>query len=156
MRTDWLNVSVLSTIFGNPALLLFQIWYLANRIFRSLFPSTKGAVTRFNPYGFLQHVSACLSPWRTYLMHVRGSMNVGRAKEELSKRIQNCCASLRRSRNKRYIGSWLKSLTSFKRRATTRNNTEQHATGCANGPNLSHPTMLEVIGQICCVLFHRA
>ena len=53
VRTDWLNVSVLSTIFGNPSLLLFQIWYLANGIFRSLFPSTQGAVTRFNPYGFL-------------------------------------------------------------------------------------------------------
>ena len=43
LRTDWLNVS----------LLLFQIWYLANWIFRSCFPSTQGAVTRFNPYGFL-------------------------------------------------------------------------------------------------------
>ena len=41
--TDWLNVS----------LLLFQIWYLANQIFRSLFPNTQGAVTRFNPYEFL-------------------------------------------------------------------------------------------------------
>ena len=39
MQTDWLNVSVLSTIFGNPLLLLF--------------PSTQGAVTRFNYYGFL-------------------------------------------------------------------------------------------------------
>ena len=43
LRTDWLNVS----------LLLFQIWYLASRIFRSLFPNTQGAVTRFNPYEFL-------------------------------------------------------------------------------------------------------
>ena len=43
LRTDWLNVS----------LLLFQIWYLANWIFRSLFPNTQGAVTRFNPYEFL-------------------------------------------------------------------------------------------------------
>ena len=41
--TDWLNVSVL----------LFQIWYLVNWIFRSLFPNTQGAVTRFNPYEFL-------------------------------------------------------------------------------------------------------
>ena len=40
LRTDWLNVSRL----------LFQIWYLANWIFRSLFPNTQGAVTRFNPY----------------------------------------------------------------------------------------------------------
>ena len=31
MQTDWLNVSVLSTIFGNPPLLLFQIWYLAHK-----------------------------------------------------------------------------------------------------------------------------
>ena len=43
LRTDWLNVS----------LLLFQIWYLANWIFRSLFPNTQGAVTRFNSYEFL-------------------------------------------------------------------------------------------------------
>ena len=43
LRFDWLNVS----------LLLFQIWYLANWIFRSLFPTTQGAVTRFNPYEFL-------------------------------------------------------------------------------------------------------
>ena len=53
MRTDWLNVSVQSTIFGNPLLLFFQIWYFANGIFRSLFPSTQGTVTCFNPYGFL-------------------------------------------------------------------------------------------------------
>ena len=45
LRTDWLNVS----------LLLFQIWYLASRIFRSLFPNTQGAVTRFNPYEFLMY-----------------------------------------------------------------------------------------------------
>ena len=63
VRTDWLNVSVLSTIFGNPALLLFQIWYLANWIFRSLFPSTQGAVTRFNPYGFLVRLNSFYSVW---------------------------------------------------------------------------------------------
>ena len=35
--------------------------------------------------------------------------------EELRKRIQNCCATLRRSRNKRNVGScWLKSSTGFK------------------------------------------
>ena len=44
--------------------------------------------------------------------------------EELCKRIQNCCATLRRSRNKRIVGScWLKSLTGFNlcARATTCN-----------------------------------
>ena len=35
--------------------------------------------------------------------------------EELFKRIQHCCATLRRPRNKRNVGSyWLKSLTGFK------------------------------------------
>ena len=40
----------------------------------------------------------------------------------------------RRSRNVRIVGScWLKSLTGFKLCITTPNNTQQHATGCANG-----------------------
>ena len=46
--------------------------------------------------------------------------------EELCKRIQHCCATLRRSRNKRNVGScWLKSLTGFKLCATTSNNMQQ-------------------------------
>ena len=68
--------------------------------------------------------------------------------EELCKRIQHCCASLRRSRNKRNVGSCrLKSLTGFKPCATTRSNIQQHATGCANGRNIvgqQLPTMLDV------------
>ena len=49
--------------------------------------------------------------------------------EELCKRIQHCCTTLRRSRNKRNVGSsWLKSLTGFKLCATTSNNIQQHAT----------------------------
>ena len=55
-------------------------------------------------------------------------------KEDPCKRIQHCCAKLWRSRNKRNVGScWLKSLTGFKLCATTLNNIQQHATGCANG-----------------------
>ena len=39
-----------------------------------------------------------------------------------------------RSRNKRTFGSfWLESLTSFKLCAATPDNTQQHATVCANG-----------------------
>ena len=34
-----------------------------------------------------------------------------------------------------------KSLTGFKLCATTSNNTQQHATGCANGRNMKHPTI---------------
>ena len=52
-------------------------------------------------------------------------------------RIQHCCATLWWSRNKRNVGScWLKSLTRFKLCATTPSNTQQHATGCANGRNM--------------------
>ena len=46
--------------------------------------------------------------------------------EELCKQIQHCCATLRRSQNKRNIRScWLKSLTGFKICATTSNNMQQ-------------------------------
>ena len=46
--------------------------------------------------------------------------------EELGKRIQHCCATLRWSRNKRNVGScWLNSLTGFKLCATTSNNMQQ-------------------------------
>ena len=43
--------------------------------------------------------------------------------EELCKRIQHCCATLRRSRNKRNVGKfdWFQTL---------RNNSQQHATTC--------------------------
>ena len=47
--------------------------------------------------------------------------------EELCKQIQHCCATLRRSRNKRNVGScWLKSLTGFKL-------WQQHPTTCKRG-----------------------
>ena len=46
--------------------------------------------------------------------------------EEQYKRIQHCCTTLRRSRNKRNVETcWLKSLTCFKLCATTSNNMQQ-------------------------------
>ena len=55
-------------------------------------------------------------------MSVRGPTML----EELCKRIQHCCATLRPSRNKRNIGScWLKTLTGFKLCAKTSNNMKQ-------------------------------
>ena len=49
--------------------------------------------------------------------------------EELCKRIQHCCSTLRGSRNKRNVGScWLKSLTGSnfaQQHATTSNNMQQ-------------------------------
>ena len=64
--------------------------------------------------------------------------------EELCKRIQHCCATLRRSRNKRNVGScWLKSLTGFKLCATTCNKVckrTQHVT--SNNVGSCWPKML--------------
>ena len=40
-------------------------------------------------------------------------------------------------------------LLGFDRFQTLRNNTQQHPTGCANGRNMKHPTMLGVVGQQC-------
>ena len=65
-------------------------------------------------------------------------------KEELCKWIQHCGATLRRSRNKRNVGScWLKSLTAFKLRATTCNRVckrSQHVT--SNNVGSCWPTIL--------------
>ena len=48
---------------------------------------------------------------------------------------------LRRPRNKRNVGScWLKSLTGLIQ--TLRNNSQQNATGCANGRNMYHVTIM--------------
>ena len=75
--------------------------------------------------GRIQPISLC----EPCVKSVRGPNNVGRA--------QHYCATLRRSRNKRNVRScWLKSLTGFKLCATTRNNIQQHETGCAKGRNM--------------------
>ena len=82
-------------------------------------------------------------------MRVRGPKNAGRAQPRPQGSLLPCagkigipipvadqndrdlwidfCTTLRGSRNKRNVGScWLKSLTSFKLRETTPNNTQQH------------------------------
>ena len=41
----------------------------------------------------------------------------------------------------------VKSLTGFKLFTTTPNKKEQHATECANGPNMQNPTMLELLAN---------
>ena len=66
-------------------------------------------------------------------MRVRGPITVCRA-------VQTDPTLLRyalESQNKRNVGSfWLKCLTGFKVCATTPNNMQHHATGCANGRNM--------------------
>ena len=58
----------------------------------------------------LQHVNALLSPWRPYVLRVRGSNNAGRV-------VQKDPTLLR-------YASVIKILTSFNLRATTPNNTQ--------------------------------
>ena len=73
--------------------------------------------------------------------------------EELCKRVQHCCATLRRSRDKISVEScWLKSLTGFELCATTSNNRQQNATLLAN--NSQHCWMLHVASFCtpCCML----
>ena len=68
--------------------------------------------------GRIQPISLC----KPCVISVCGPNNVGRAVQ----RIQHCCATLRRSRNKTNVGScWLKNLTGFKLCATTSNNMQQ-------------------------------
>ena len=74
---------------------------------------------------FIPHAWGCVQTDATTPNNV-GSCCVWEMLEELWKRIQHCCATLRRSRNKRNVGSrWLKSLTGFKLCATTSNNMQQ-------------------------------
>ena len=54
------------------SLVIPNLWYLANWIFRSLFPSTQGAVTRFNPYGFLVWPNITLYAPADARRHCRG------------------------------------------------------------------------------------
>ena len=86
--------------------------------------------------GRIQPISLC----KLCVISVRGPNNVGRAVQ----RIQHCCATLRRSRNKTNVGScWLKSLTGFKLCATITNNMQQgvqHVT--SNNAGSCWPTML--------------
>ena len=79
--------------------------------------------------GGIQPISLC----KPCVMSVRGPSNVGRAVQTDPTLLRYASAIS----NKRNVGSfWLKSLTGFKRCATTRNNIQQHATWCANGRNM--------------------
>ena len=100
--------------------------------------------------------------------------------EELCKRIQHCCATLWRSRNKRDVGNWwLKSLTGFKlceQHATTYNNIQQgvqtdaicniqQCWGHARSLRMDYKDLLVVffprctagpklVGRSCCIRLH--
>ena len=69
----------------------------------------------------------------TCVMRVCGSNNVGRAVQTDPTLLRYASAI---TEQKKCRVCWLKSLTGFKFCATTPDNIEQHATGCANGHNM--------------------
>ena len=110
LRTDWLHVS----------LLLFQIWYLANWIFGSLFPNTQGAVTRFNPYEFLIIINIQLSP--------EGEVNSGFASRYIQYRSKVSWQSRLDSRNS-ILASRRSRRSSFETRESRVENRESRIEG---------------------------
>ena len=83
-------------------------------------------------------------------MSVRGPNNVGRAVQTNPTLLGYASAITEQKK------CWELLAEKFDRFQTLRNNIQQHATGCANGRNMYHPTMLGVVGQQCCVRLHGA
>ena len=72
------------------------------------------------------------------------------------KRPQHCCATLRRSQNKRNVGTcWAKSLTGFKLYATSANIVVVPCKRTQQVTTLLGPIVLVVVGQQCCVRLHE-
>ena len=78
--------------------------------------------------GRIQPISLC----NTCVMSVRGLNNVGRAVQTDPTFLRYASAITEQKK----CWEWPKSLTGFKLCATTHNNIQQHATGCANGRNM--------------------
>ena len=81
---------------------------------------------------------------------MRGPNNVGRAVRTDPTLLRYASAITEQKK------CWELLAEKFDRFQTLRNNIQQHATGCANGRNMYHPTMLGVVGQQCCVRLHGA
>ena len=64
--------------------------------------------------------------------------------EELCKRIQHCCATLRRSRNKKM---WELLAKTFDRFQTLRNNMQQHPTTCYTNTHASSENQVQSVGS---------
>ena len=83
-------------------------------------------------------------------MSVRGPNNVGRAVQTDPTLLRYASAITEQKK------CWELLAEKFNRFQTLRENTQQHATGCVNGRNMEHLTMLGVVGQQCCVRLHGA
>ena len=77
-------------------------------------------------------------------MRARGSNDVGRAVQTDPTLLRYASAITEQKK------CWELLAEKFDRFQTLRN-IQQYATGCANGRNMKHPTMLGVVGQQCCV-----
>ena len=84
-------------------------------------------------------------------MRVRGPKIVGRAEQTDSTLLRYASASREQKKFRELLAQ------TFDRFQTLRRNSQQQdATGCANGRNMRHLTILEVFDQQCCVLLHGA
>ena len=80
------------------------------------------------------NVGTCSASWEGYNQddfgdHVYCACVASAMLGKPCKRIQNCCATLRRSRNKRKVGNEL-SVQKFDQFQTLQNNSKQHPTTC--------------------------
>jgi len=88
-------------------------------------------------------------------MSVRSPSNVGRAVQTDPTLLRYTWATTEQKKCWELLAQkvhWFQTL----RNNSTPNNTYQHATGCANGRNMQHPTILGVFGQQCRVRLHGA
>ena len=94
----------------------------------------------------IQPISLC----KPCVMSVLGPNNVGRAVQTDATLLRYASAITEQKK------CWELLAEMFDRFQTLRDNIQQHATGCANGRNMYHPTKLRVVGQQCCVRLHGA
>ena len=81
-------------------------------------------------------------------MRVRGPNTVGRAVQTDPTLLRNASAITEQKK------CWELLAQTFDRFQTLCNNTQEHATGCANRRNMQHPIVLRVVGQQCYVHLH--
>ena len=93
-----------------------------------------------------QPISLC----KSCVLRVRGPNNVERAVQTDPTLLRYASAITEQKK------CWELLAEKFDRFETLRNNTQQHATGCANERNMYHQAMMGVVGQQCYVRLHGA
>ena len=111
-----------------PTLLLQQYWELLRACWQWWWKRMQQLPTM----GRIQPISLC----NPCVMSARGHNNVGRAVQTNPTLLFYASAITEQKK------CWELLAEKFDWFQTLRNNTQQHATACANGPNMYHPTML--------------